>query len=257
VLPAGQVLPPGESEGEFFARQQDVFDETAQQAAAVGLRAAGFDVGPEDLGGEGALVVETFPDSAATGTLLPGDVIVEAAGEPVGTFDHLRQVLARTGAATLDLTVRRAGRPVGIRITPRPVPGVSEEPVLGIQVTTLHATVDLPVPVAVDSGQIGGPSAGLMIALTVFDKVDPVDLADGRQIAGTGTIAFDGAVGPISGIEQKVLAAHRQDVDVFLAPDAQLEEAGSLLPADSDMVLVGVGTFDEALDALGGEIAAR
>ena len=148
------------------------------------------------------------------------------------------------------LPARRGGRAREFKITPRPVPGGPARRVIGVQVSTLNATVDLPVPVDVDSGQIGGPSAGLMIALTVFDKIDPVDLADGRRIAGTGTIGFDGEIGPIGGIQQKVVAAHRERVDVFLAPDEQLVEARSGLPEDSAMEVMGVGTFDEALSAL-------
>ena len=254
VVPLHSVLPPGQSEAEFFARQQDLFTESAQRAAAVGLRAAGFDVGPEDLGGDGALVVETFPGSAAEGRLLPGDVVVHVGGtgadRQVRTYDDLLAALRVSGGEPLRLTIRRGGRTRELEITPRPVPGVSDEPVIGIQVSTLNATVDLPVPVDVDSGQIGGLSAGLMIALTVFDKIDPVDLADGRRIAGTGTIGFDGEIGPIGGIEQKVVAAHREQVDVFLVPDEQLVEARSGLPEDSAMEVMGVGTFDEALSAL-------
>ncbi|MGH8898642.1 MAG: YlbL family protein [Egibacteraceae bacterium] len=253
VLRAEEVLAPGQDSQRFFDRQQAVFDETAGQAAAVGLRAAGFDVGPQDLHGDGALVVQIVPGSAADGLLLPEDVIVRAGGGPVETFEGLRVALAAARPGDpVQLTLRRAGRTLEVDARPRPVPGSSgQRPLLGVEARTLNARVDLPVPVKVDSGNIGGPSAGLMIALTVFDKVDPVDLAHARRIAGTGTIALDGGkVGPIGGIQQKVLAAARQRIDVFLAPGEQLGQAREGLPSGSRMKLVGVDTFAEAVDAL-------
>lgn len=254
VLRADDILLPGQDSKQFFDRQQDVFEETAQQAAAVGLRAAGFAVGPEDLRGDGVLVIQTVPGSAADGLLLPGDVIVAADGLPVETFQGLLGGL--DGAPPGDpvqLTLQRVKRQreVEVEVRPRPVPGFSREPILGIKSRTLNARIDLPVPVTVNSGSIGGPSAGLMIALTVFDKVDPVDLADGRRIAGTGTIELEGGrIGPIGGIQQKVLAAARQRIDVFLAPGEQLVEARDGLPPGSRMEVIGVRTFAEAVEAL-------
>ncbi|MGH8900138.1 MAG: PDZ domain-containing protein [Egibacteraceae bacterium] len=252
VLRAEEILEPGQDTRQFLDRQQTVFDETAAQAAAVGLRAAGFDVGPQDLHGDGVLVVRTVPGSAAQGLLLPEDVILRAAGRPVETREDLLDTLetARAGDP-VRLTLRRSGRTLEVEVRPRPVPGSSERPILGIEPRTLNERIDLPVPVKVDSGGIGGPSAGLMIALTVFDKVDPVDLANGRRIAGTGTIALGGGeVGPIGGIEQKVLAAASQRIDVFVAPGVQLAEAREALPPTSPMEVIGVRTFDEAVDAL-------
>jgi Lon-like protease len=253
VFRAGDILTPGQDAMDFFNRQQTVFNETAQQAAAVGLRAAGFDVGPEDLHGDGALIVQTVRGSAAAGLLLPGDVIVNVDGQPIETsYDLLDAVEAARPGDQVRLTFRRAGRTLGIRLRPKPVPGIADQrPILGIESYTLNAWTNLPVPVKVDSGSIGGPSAGLMIALTVFDKVAPVDLADGRRIAGTGTVAFkNGKIGSIGGIRQKVFIAARQRIDVFLAPGEQLAEAREGLPPGSAMQVIGVHTFQEAVDAL-------
>lgn len=243
VIPAAQLFPPDQDPEEYFDRQEEVFDESASQAAAVGLRAAGFEVS-----GDGALVVSVLPGTAAEGALAPGDVIVAADGQPIGVADELQETIRAAGPDDpVRLTVRREGRTVKVEVAPRSVAGGSLRPILGIEVSTVS---ELPVPVDVDVGPIGGPSAGLMIALTVFDKVDPVDLAAGRQIAGTGTLTFDGRVGPIGGIEQKVLAAGSADVEVFLVPAEQLEDARAGLPAGSDMELIGVQTFQDAVDAL-------
>jgi PDZ domain-containing protein len=104
--------------------------------------------------------------------------------------------------------------------------------------------------VEVSSGHVGGPSAGLMIGLAVYDLVDDTDMAAGRRIAGTGTLDIDGRVGPINSVELKVPAALRQGAQVFLAPASQAEAARSAVPAGSDLRVIGVDTFDDARAAL-------
>jgi PDZ domain-containing protein len=247
VIDADQVIPPGQSEAAYFAHQQLVFEQTARRAAAVGLREAGFEIGPERFGGEGALVAGVVSGSAADGALLPGDVILAVDGRGIRTDGELREAIV---GRRLRLTVRRAGRLIQVEVQPAPISGQSDRPVLGIDVATFKERIDLPVPFEVDSQGIGGPSAGLMIALAVYDIVDPIDLAGGRRIAGTGTIDLDGTIGEISGIEQKVRAAQRRGADVFLAPAEQLTDAQRGLLAGSRLQVIGVTTFDEALVAL-------
>jgi PDZ domain-containing protein len=257
AIPSTSLLPPGVDSRQYFDRQRDLFRETSDVAAAVGLRAAGYDVDVEAFTGDGALVVEVVPGSPAAGLLRPGDVIVAAGRRDVHVAQDLRDRITAVGeGAPLELTVERDGEPSPVQVTPAAVPGVSDSPIIGIGLETLNPRTDLPVPVEVDSGRVGGPSAGLMIALTVYDKADPADLADGRRIAGTGTIGADGRVGPIGGITQKVLAAARQDVDVFLAPGAQMETARAAVPSSSDLEVIGVATFDDAVRALRSEVTA-
>lgn len=248
VVGVDQVIPPGQTEEAYFAHQQEVFEQSARRAAAVGLRAAGFEIGPEDVGGDGALVLTIVPGSAADGALLPGDVIIAIDGDVIRTDDELREAIERAGS--LRLRVRREGQVTEVDVRPRPIDGQPERPVIGIELTTLNATIDLPVPFEVDSSNIGGPSAGLMIALAVFDTIDPLDLAAGRLVAGTGTISLDGTVGRISGIQQKVVTAHREGLDIFLAPREQLAEARQGIPDGSDLRVIGVATFDDAVEAL-------
>ena len=106
-----------------------------------------------------------------------------------------------------------------------------------------------PFTVSMASGDVGGPSAGMMWALGLYELLTPEDLTDGRSIAGTGTIDLGGNVGPIGGIRDKVIAAERSNADVFLVPADNMAE---LEGVDSgDLELVPVSTFDEALEALG------
>lgn len=239
----------------FFERQQALFRAATDIAAAVGQDAAGLDVEPEDLKGEGALVMQTVGGAAADGVLRPGDVITAVDGESVGSGDELVEAVeAATGTATVTYRRDDAERRADIELGP--VAG-REEPGLGVAVQTAPGQPELPVPVEVSSGRIGGPSAGLMIALTVFDKAADVNLAGGRRIAGTGGIGPTGAVESVGGVRQKVLAAARADVSVFLVPADQLESAREARPSDADLELVGAATFDEAVEALRREPAVH
>ncbi|MGI8573932.1 MAG: S16 family serine protease [Egibacteraceae bacterium] len=249
VVPADAILGQDEDAPAFFARQRRVFGQSAQRAAALGLEAAGIEVDQEALTGEGALVVGVRPGSAADGVLEGGDVILGVDGGAVTTAEEL--ISAITDTSTVTVRFARNDREREVELTPRlEVIGGEERPIIGAQIQTFNERIELPIPVDVTSGRIGGPSAGLMIALTVFDKVDAVDLAAGRRVAGTGTIGLDGRVGPIGGISLKALAAEREGADVFLAPRRQAEAARSGLAADSGLEVLAVDTLDEAVAAL-------
>jgi Lon-like protease len=254
VTDARRLIPPGERDETYFERQRAVFRESVDVAAAVGLEAAGFAVDPEAITGSGVLVVRVLEGSPAEGVLEPGDVIVAVDGEDVQVTDDLRGLIARDADdRPRQLRVRRDDAEVVASVVPGDIAAASGAPIrgIGVEIQTLDPRIDLPVPVRVDSGRIGGPSAGLMMALTVFDKaaVD-VDLAAGRQIAGTGMLSPGGEVGPIGGITQKVVAAQRRDVDVFLSPAVQVERARSALVPGSRLEVIGVATFEEAVAAL-------
>lgn len=145
------------------------------------------------------------------------------------------------------LTVRRDGT----TILPRVTLGRSEQqpgPVLGVAISTVGFDIDLPFPVQVDAGRIGGPSAGLLMALTVYDLADVGDLTRGRIIAGTGTIDAQGNVGPVGGVEQKIEAAVDARAQIFLAPVGEAEQARAA--AGDRLQVIGVTTLDDAIGAL-------
>ncbi len=246
VVPRDAVIPHNIDRDAFFRDQRREFALVADQAAAVGLRAAGFDAG---IVGRGATVGATQPGTPAANLLQRGDVIVAINGSPVrNELDVRRLIESAPLEQPLTVRVRRNGAPVDTRITPTVFQGRT---VIGVRVTTHNPRVRLPVPVEVAAGQIGGPSAGLMTALTVYDKVEgDVDLARGRTVAGTGTIDDLGRVGPIGGAGLKVIAADRAGADVFLAPAANYQEAAAALPAGSTMQMVSVATFEQARRAL-------
>lgn len=236
----------GEPRDRYLAQQRQVFLDATDQALLVAMSAAGL---PAEIRGRGVDVVSVLDDAPAQGVLRAGDVITAVDDAEVDTTDDL--IAAIDDEAPVTLRVRRDERTVTLRVTPqlRDVGG-DTRPVIGVQITTHAPEVSLPLAVDVSSGEVGGPSAGLMIGLAVFDLIDDVDLAAGRRIAGTGTLAVDGTVGEIDGIQFKVPAAERAGADVFLAPDDQVAAARSAVPAGSDLTVVGVDTFDEARAAL-------
>ena len=99
--------------------------------------------------------------------------------------------------------------------------------------------------------EIGGPSAGLMFTLELLNQLTPGDLTKGQRIAGTGTIAEDGTVGKIGGVQHKVVAADREGAVLFLVPEGNYEEAKAKVDQmDTKMQLVSVKTLSDALAAL-------
>lgn len=247
-VPIPDILDPGQRDRAFFDEQREVFAGSAELAAAVGLEAAGY----EALDGAGAEVLGVQEDSPADGALEPGDVIVAVDGEEVGTSLDLVQQVTDPEAAEEErrLTVLRGEERMRVSVAPRPL--TRDVPQLGVQAQTLDLRIDLPFAVSVDAGRIGGPSAGLMVALTVYDLVDSADLADGRRIAGTGQIEPSGAITPIGGLAHKVVGAHRAGADVFLVPASQGDRAVAALPPGSGMEVIPIDVFDDAVAALSG-----
>jgi PDZ domain-containing protein len=245
VVPRPAVIPAGVDEQQYLAAQHLLFQESGQVAAAVGVRAAGY---PVTVGGSGAEVMGVVKGSPADGKLRVGDVITAVDGQPIRVASDLGRVTARARAGdVVTLTVESAGRPRDVRVTLGRVDQLGRVG-LGVSVQTVHLDIQLPFPVEVNAQDLGGPSAGLMISLTVFDLTDPGDLARGRTIAGTGTIDIDGSVGPVGGVKEKVETARRQGATIFLVPADELDQARK--GADSTIRLVPVKTFDEARQAL-------
>ena len=91
---------------------------------------------------------------------------------------------------------------------------------------TLGTKYDFPITIDNNVGrEVGGPSAGAMFALAIYDRLTPGSLTGGRKIAGTGEISAEGVVGSIGGIQQKIAGAAAAGATIFLVPDANCAEA--------------------------------
>lgn len=240
-----EIVPEGVDDTEFEEAQRELFRESAEVAAAVGLRAAGEDV---EISGQGASVAGLLPGSPAEGILRQGDVITAIDGTPVVVASDLISALGtRPPGDEVVLSVRRDDTIQEFRLRLGTVEGI-DQPAIGVGITTIDLDVSLPFPVDVDQSGIGGPSAGLLIALTVYDLADPADLTAGRSVAGTGTIELDGGVGPVGGVDAKVVAARAAGASIFLVPEGEVALARSA--AGDDIEVIPVGSVDDAIAAL-------
>lgn len=217
VIPERYVLAPGQTPQQAQVLQLSIMDTSKIDAAVVAL--TGFADYPAKHG-SGVLVESTIPGSPADGKLFAGDVLKAADGQPLPDVAALTPKVTAARGRTIDLTVDRAGKTLHLSLAPTTVKGI-DHPVIGI-----GAVDTFPFPLTIESGDIGGPSAGLMWTLGLIDLLTSGDLTGGKTIAGTGTIAVDdGSVGPIGGIQQKVIAAERAGAITFFAPADNFAEA--------------------------------
>ncbi|MEX2587907.1 MAG: PDZ domain-containing protein [Actinomycetota bacterium] len=239
------VYPPGGSDEQANQVQSAQMVQSEVSAAAVAFDALGIEYEQA-----GALVIDVLPGSPASEVLEPGDVITEVDGQPVTGIDELIEAIAqRSAGETLAVTLTRDGAVTNEQV--RTVQS-QEEPartVMGVQISQHHRA---PIDINFDAADIGGPSAGLMFALSIYDRLEEGDLTGGKKIAGTGTLdATDGsrtAVGGVGAVELKVRGAMQLGADVFVVPQDSVEKARSL--AGSSMQVIGVSTFEEAIAAL-------
>jgi PDZ domain-containing protein len=240
VVPRSAIYPDDQSQQEVDLENAAEMDSSKLAATIVGLREAGFKV---DTDPDGVRIVGVVPGSAAEHKLEPEDRVVSVAGKPVGSAEDLRKAIgAATVGRQLAFEVQRGRRTLPVTVTPGAAPTGPRRPYVGI---SLADVFDFPVNLQIETENIGGPSAGLMFTLAVVERLGREDLTRGRSIAGTGTMDFDGKVGPIGGIRQKLIAARRMGATTFFVPADNWSEAQGGKPRGLE--LVKVTTVDDAL----------
>ncbi len=172
-------------------------------------------------------------DSAATGKLQAGDVLLSINDKPITALSVVQSELAAGSGEPVTVVVDRAGSQVPATITPNAGPdGLF---ILGV---LLQYKFSFPFDVRISLDKVGGPSAGLMFALGIIDTITPGELTGGTHVAGTGTISPDGAVGPIGGISQKMHGARSAGASLFLAPAANCADVVGHIPDGLQVVRV-------------------
>ncbi|MEJ2554993.1 MAG: PDZ domain-containing protein [Anaerolineae bacterium] len=246
IVPPEQIVPPGTTAQALAQQEYQMLDESETTATVEGLRLAGYDAAVE---GKGARVVSILPDSPAKGVLQPGDVIISLNGQSIRTTSELtNQLMAQDAHATVTLQIERDGRKMDLAVPLMPPSKPGQPPRIGILVESAGFSVQLPFPVEIVPQKIsGGPSAGLMFTLTVYNMVTPEDLTGGRKIAGTGTISLDGTVGPIGGVQQKVAGAEIAGAEYFLSPPENYADARAVA---RHIQVVKVDTAEQAIQFL-------
>jgi PDZ domain-containing protein len=243
VVPRSVLYPDGQTEQETDLQNAAEMDNSKLAATVVGLRRAGIKV---DTDPDGVRIAGVLPGSAAEGNLRADDKVLAVGGVAVHGSEEIRAQIgkARIGQK-LAFQVQRGSVTTTVQVVPRPAPDDRRRPYVGVSLADIF---DFPVDVDIQTENIGGPSAGLMFALSIVEKLGPEDLTRGRKVAGTGTIDYGGKVGPIGGIQQKLIAARRTGATIFLCPQDNYDEARRGTPRGLD--LVPVRTIDEALSFL-------
>lgn len=246
LRPINEVVGPDQGTRDFFSEQGEVFATSFEQAAAAALRAAGEEVVVE----EDVVVAHVLPDGPSSGVLRPGDVLEAVEGTPVASAEAVATQTASLAAGTpVELRVGRDRAAVDVEVVADTLPG-GERVGIGVTVGMQLGELELPRAVSQNDLRIGGPSAGLVTALTIYDQVSDEDLLAGRTIAVTGTMGVDGTVGAIGGVAEKVEGAVAAEAELLLAPLAQV--AAFEAAAAGRIPVIGVANLDGAISALRG-----
>ncbi|MDQ0258432.1 PDZ domain-containing protein [Sinomonas atrocyanea] len=236
ILPERVVYPPGTTRQQVSDENASLMQDSEQTSVAAALGALGIHY-------EQQLNVASIADgSPSSGKLKVGDRLVSVGGQKASSLATVQQTLAAGKGAPVEVAVDRGGSPVTATVTPTQNQG---RWILGVGI---RYTYSFPFEVQIELDRVGGPSAGMMFALGIIDKLTPGDLTGGKDIAGTGTIDPDGTVGAIGGIDQKLFGARAAGATLFLAPASNCGDVVGHIP--DGLAVVKVSTLAEARSAV-------
>jgi PDZ domain-containing protein len=237
VVPQEELFPPGQTQQQVVKQDSEQMVNSQQTAEAAALCQLGIRFTTIDT------ISGTISGLPAAGRLQRGDVIKAVDGKPVTCKSSAATMIrSRPAGHRVVLTIARGGKIHTVALRTASYKG---EPVIGVNVVE---SFKFPFQVKINIGNVGGPSAGMMFALAIIDKLTPSNLTGGKFIAGTGEIEVDGAVDPIGGIQQKMAAARAAGATVFLAPSDNCSDTAGSIPAG--LRVVKVSTLRGAIAAL-------
>jgi PDZ domain-containing protein len=240
VVPQELLFPDDISSDDVAARQAILFDTSQSNAIAAAMRYLDRPV-------EIAVVANAvYSDTPAEGVIEAKDEIVAVNGTPVSSAQQVVDaVRGEPVGTTFEFTVQREGTEEVLSVTSAENPDVPGSPFIGIGVGELYSA-EFPIDFTLED--VGGPSAGLMFAMGIVDRLTPGSLTGGEHIAGTGTIDPDGVVGPIGGIRQKLAGARDAGAVLFLMPADHCAEAAGHIP--DGLTVAPVTTLTEAISSV-------
>jgi PDZ domain-containing protein len=237
VVPETELFPAGQSAQQTQA--QDTEQMTSSQQTATAAAFTELHIPYQTV----VSVVSTVPGYPASTVLKAGDVIEAVDGKPVTDQTSLSSMItAHPTGTVLTLEVLRAGKTLTVPVASKASGGTA---VIGVEVQEQYK---FPFTVSISVGDIGGPSAGMMFALGIIDKLTPDNLTGGKFIAGTGEITASGQVQPIGGIQQKMVGARSAGATIFLTPAGNCSDTTGAVPAG--LRLVKVSTLSQAMSDL-------
>ncbi len=257
VYPEDHIRGSDETEEEYQSRQLQLMQSSQHAATIVAYKEAEKEI---EIKNKGVFVTGVISGMPAADLLNVGDLITKLNGKEIKTAEELVEGLKKFEAnEEVELTVVRDSNEEKVNIPLKPFPEKlmdedgDERAGIGITYPVTFTEINTDPKLKIDTNQIGGPSAGLMFTLEIYNQLTDTDWTKGYHIAGTGTMNEKGEVGPIGGIKQKVVAADNADADVFFAPVAADNYKDAKDAADdinTDMEIVPVKTFKDALNYL-------
>jgi PDZ domain-containing protein len=237
VVPESELFAPGQSQQQ--TQQQNAQQMTGSQQTATAAALTELHIPYTSY----VTVVQAEPGYPAYGVLKAGDVVKAVDGQAVTSQSQLQALIrAHPAGSTLTVTITRNRKTTQVKVGTKEVGG---SVVMGVRIGGQYK---FPFTVKFSVGDIGGPSAGMMFALGIIDKLTALDLTGGKFIAGTGEIEAGGKVDPIGGIQQKMVAARQAGATVFLAPAANCSDTKGAVP--SGLRVVKVSTLTQAVTYL-------
>ncbi len=240
VLPRDAIYSPGQSADQVKTEQTENMETSQSDAVVAALRAAGQPVVTR------LAVSSVTVGGPAYRRLLPGDLILSVNGIRVTSADQVcDQIRAHPAGSKVTFGLLRDKKTDSVTVTSQTAASGPVSPVVGITVGTGYQYAP---DISFDLGEdIGGPSAGLVFSLAIYDKITEGALLDGRHVAGTGTIDATGSVGPIGGIQEKIAGAEDDGAAVFLVP---ADNCADLAGVKTKMTLIKVDSLPDAIKSL-------
>lgn len=238
VVPREMIYPPDQSTDEVEQRNREQFTRSHSAAEVAALRHLGY---PARV-----VVHDVVEGAPADGRLRSGDQITAVDGTAVESAAQLQELVSgQPVGTTVTIEYVREGAADVVEVTTAADGADGETPRVGVAIAE---EMDVPFELSIELDRIGGPSAGLMFALGIIDRLEPSDLTGGLVIAGTGVIDEQGTVGAIGSIPQKLVGAREAGATAFLVPAPNCAEA--VRNAQPGLTMVRVETLADALDGL-------
>lgn len=254
LVPIGEARPEGISDEEYMYGQLHLMESSQHASTVVAYEAAGKDI---NIKLNGIRVMSVVKDMPAYDVVQIGDLIVRVDDEDIKEASELISLVeTKKSGEVIDLEIIRDDETIHKQLELTSFPDDPNRIGIGIQLVT-DQEIDVDPPLQFDSGNIGGPSAGLMFSLEIYNQLTESDITKGYNIVGTGEVDFDGKVLRIGGIDKKIVAAHKRGCDIFFAPHENGATDSNYVVAKqiaeqikTDMKIVPVDHFNDALDYL-------
>ena len=246
LYPREVILPDGVTPQELSEISIQNMVTSENVAIAVALDSLDYEIESE---GDGVLVVGLLDDSPVKDKLIKNDLIISINNELVRSASEFISMLRMYEIGDIvNIGLIRNEQELTIETKLIEHVEYENEPMVGFLASTPNQQFIFPFEVDIQTGNVGGPSAGMMMALNVYNLLTEDDITNGKKIAGTGTIEIDGSIGPVGGVKQKVIAAKRANASLILVPSANYEEASVF--EDDNTEIVAVDSFDNALNVI-------